>query len=202
MKKPFSSAIGSVLNRNEPVFLPVILGTNRSGRVSEFAARFILSTLKQREDSSTELIDVADFDFPQDDYGTSLKDRFPKYVDTVTRADGFIIVAPEYNHGYSGRLKTVLDLLLPEYRHKAVGIVSVSSSVWGGVRMIENLLPVLRELGMVSSRIDVQFPSAGGAFLPNGQPKDPAYLERTKKFLDETIWLAKSLRWGRKNVSS
>lgn len=38
----------------------------------------------------------------------------------MTRADGLVIVAPEYNHGYPGALKSVLDLLLKEYIHKPV----------------------------------------------------------------------------------
>lgn len=180
-----------------PVFLPVILGTNRKGRLAAHAAHYVLGFLKRRVDATTELIDVADFDFPKDDYGTSTKGLFPAYVDTASRADGFVIVSPEYNHGYSGRLKTLLDVLLPEYNRKAAGIVSVSSGPWGGVRMIENLVPVLRELGLVVSGADLQFPLSGDAFLASGEPRDPNYRERTERFLNELVWLAKALRWGR-----
>lgn len=66
------------------------------------------------------------------------------------QADGIVIVTPEYNRGYPGLLKYVLDTNLKEYIHKAVGICGVSAGGFGGARVIENLLPVLRELGLVT----------------------------------------------------
>jgi len=200
MKTLIKSWVGRAANSDRPVFIPLILGTNRKGRLSADIARFILKILKNRSDATTELIDVAQFDFPTDDYGTSIKNSFPEYADTVSRADGLIIVAPEYNHGYSGRLKTLLDMLYPEYTHKAVGVASVSSGSWGGVRMLENLVPVLRKIGLTPSRIDIQFPNASDFFLPSGEPVDPAYVSRVEKFIDEIVWLSKSLRWGRGNL--
>lgn len=200
MKTLIKSWVSRAANSDRPVFLPLILGTNRKGSLSAAVANFVLETLKRRADATTELIDVAAFDFPKDDYGTSTRDNFPGYTDSVNRADGLIIVAPEYNHGYSGKLKTLLDVLYPEYAHKAVGIVSVSSSPWGGVRMVENLLPVLRELGLAPARFDLQFPNASDAFLASGEPSEPRHIPRTEKFIDEVVWLAKALRWGRGNL--
>ena len=66
------------------------------------------------------------------------------------RADGLVIVAPEYNHGYPGILKHALDTNLKEYIHKPVGLCGVSAGGFGGTRVIESLLPVMRELGMVT----------------------------------------------------
>jgi NAD(P)H-dependent FMN reductase len=77
----------------------------------------------------------------------------------ITKADALVIVSPEYNHGYSGLLKHVLDSCLKEYIHKAVGIVGVSAGPFGGTRVIENLLPVMRELGLVTIFWDVNFSS-------------------------------------------
>src|SRR5437899_1401383 len=54
-----------------------------------------------------------------DDAGEALKDS--QFCATVARADGLIIVAPEYNHSFPGLLKHVLDTNLKEYIHKAVG---------------------------------------------------------------------------------
>ncbi len=135
----------------KPLHITVILGTVRQGRESERVAHFILDILKRHPSVTTELVDVRTFHFPHDGYGRTLKDSFPHYAEAVQRSDGFVIVTPEYNHGYPGTLKTLLDLLLPEYNHRAVGVIGVSSGPWGGVRVIENLLPVLRELGLVTS---------------------------------------------------
>ena len=74
----------------------------------------------------------------------------PMFSATVSRSDGLIIVTPEYNHGYPGLLKHALDMNLKEYIHKAVGICGVSAGPSGGARVTEALLPVMRELGLVT----------------------------------------------------
>ena len=84
------------------------------------------------------------------------------------RADAFIIVAPEYNHGYPGLLKHVLDTNLKEYIHKAVGICGVSAGRFGGTRVIQNLLPVMRELGLVTIFWDGNFSGVQKLFDADG----------------------------------
>ena len=70
----------------------------------------------------------------------------------ASSAQGYIIVSPEYNHGYPGELKLMLDQAYKEYAHKPVGIVGVSSSVLGGARMVEQLRLVSIELSMIPVR--------------------------------------------------
>jgi NAD(P)H-dependent FMN reductase len=91
-----------------PLFIPVILGTSRQGRQSEYVAKFIVEQISQRTDVTTELIDIRTIAIATDDAGESLKD--PQFSATMAQADGLIIVVPEYNHGYPGLLKHVLDL--------------------------------------------------------------------------------------------
>ena len=110
---------------DRPLFLPVILGTSRRGRKTEYAARFVLEQTKKRADVETELIDVCKLPLKLDDAGEQMKD--PKFSATIERSDGLIIVTPEYNHGYPGLLKHALDMNLEEYIHKAVGICGVSA---------------------------------------------------------------------------
>ena len=87
------------------VFLPILLGTNRKLRRSVHVARWLHGAMSARPDIETELFDVAEFSLPQGDYGTDIKDQFPAWRDTIIRADGLVIVTPEYNHGYPGALK-------------------------------------------------------------------------------------------------
>jgi NAD(P)H-dependent FMN reductase len=117
----------------------------------------------------------------------------------MNRADGLVVVAPEYNRGYPGLLKHVLDTNLHEYIHKAVGVVGVSSGIFGGARVIENLLPVLRELGFVTIFWDVNFNNVRTRFDESGALVDDSFLA-VDKFLDELIWMAETLRYGRENV--
>ncbi len=183
-----------------PLFIPVILGTSRKGRASENVAKFLFSEVQKREGVETEFIDLCDLRLAIDDAGEALKD--PKFSEQMMRADGLVIVSPEYNHGYPGMLKHVLDTNLKEYIHKAVGVCGVSAGGFGGTRVIQGLLPVLRELGLVTIFWDGNFSGAQGLFDETGEIKDRATHEkRIDKFLGELIWMSKVLRYGRESVS-
>jgi NAD(P)H-dependent FMN reductase len=181
------------------LFIPLILGTARQGRESEHAARFVFEQIKKRAGVQTELIDVRTLPMKLDDAGEQMKD--PTFSATIARCDGLIIVTPEYNHGYPGLLKHALDMNLKEYIHKAVGICGVSAGPLGGARVIENLLPVMRELGLVVIFEDVNFGRVGKLFAEDGSLLDDNYISRVDKFLNELIWIARVLRHGRENIA-
>jgi NAD(P)H-dependent FMN reductase len=187
------------MNEARPLSIPVILGTTRKGRMSVHAARFVFGQLQNREGITSELIDIRDLNLPIDDAGEAVKD--PRFSVAMERADAIVIVSPEYNHSFPGLLKHVLDSCLKEYIHKAAGIVGVSAGVFGGARVIENFQPVLRELGLVSIFWDVNFGTVQNAFDSSGLLLDQAYVRRADKFLNELIWMAKVLRYGRENIS-
>src|SRR3954470_804622 len=151
---------------DNPLFLPVLLGTPRQGRESEHAAKLVYQQTKKRAGIETELIDVRTLPMKLDDAGEQMKD--PKFSATIQRCDALIIVTPEYNHGYPGLLKHALDMNLEEYIHKAVGICGVSVGLFGGARVIEGLLPVMRELGAVTIFADVNFAKVGSLFDERG----------------------------------
>ncbi len=184
---------------DKPLFIPVILGTTRQGRASENVAKFVLGELAKCEAVETELIDLRDLKFTADDAGEAIKDA--RFSETCARADGLVLVVPEYNHGYPGLLKHALDTNLKEYIHKAAGICGVSAGGFGGTRMIQNLLPVLRELGLVTIFWDGNFSSAQKLFDADGTILDNAYVKRIDQFLKELIWMSKVLRYGRENVA-
>jgi NAD(P)H-dependent FMN reductase len=180
-------------------FIPVILGTVRQGRMSLAVARLVASELSRRPGIETELIDVARIPLRVDDAGEATKDA--AFASRMNLADALVLVSPEYNHGYSGLLKHVLDSCLKEYVHKAVGVVGVSAGPFGGTRGIQDLLPVLRELGLVSIFWDVNFSSVQSLFDELGALRDQAYLARIDKFLKELIWMARTLRHGRERIA-
>jgi NAD(P)H-dependent FMN reductase len=184
------------------LFIPLVLGTNRKDRVSEKVARWLHSQIQDREDMETAFFDVRDFALPRDDYGTGIAHMFPEWRDAIVRADGLVIVTPEYNHGYPGILKSVLDLLLKEYIHKAVAFASVSAGPWGGTRVIEAMVPMVRELGLAVTFTDLNFPKAASKFDEDGKLIDLAYEKRAAGFLDELAWMSRTLRWGRENLPS
>ena len=182
-----------------PVFLPVIIGTPRQGRLTEPAANFVFGEVSKRGDIETELIDIRKIPIRMDNAGEALKNS--RFSATVARSDGLILVVPEYNHSFPGLLKHVLDTNLEEYVHKAVGVCGVSAGPFGGARMIESLIPVLRELGLVAIFWDVYFGTAGKLFDPaTGKITDSAYVGRLEKFLNELVWMARALRYARENI--
>lgn len=186
----------------EQLRIPVLLGTNRKERQSVYPARWLVSEMEKRPEIQTRLFDVAEFHFPYDDYGQGLKNSFPEWRDAMIQADGLVIVTPEYNHGYPGALKAVLDLLLPEYIHKAVAFVGTSAGPWGGTRVIEAMVPMCRELGLAVCFTDLNFPFVQKTFDADGKLLDHAFDKRVADFLDELIWMSRVLKWGRANVPS
>src|SRR5438552_9675718 len=183
----------------QPLFIPVILGTARKGRRSENAARFVFEETKKRAGVETEFVDICKIPMRLDDAGEQMKN--PAFSDLVRRADGLILVVPEYNHGYPGLLKHALDMNLKEYIHKAVGICGVSAGPMGGSRVIESLLPVMRELGLVTIFEDVNFGKIGMLFDERGKLLDENFVRRVDAFLNELIWMCRVLRHGRENIA-
>jgi len=186
----------------DELWLPVLLGTNRKERKSVHVANWLVGEMSKRPEIQTRLFDVKDFALPGDDYGSGIKDRFPEWRDSIIKADGLVVISPEYNHGYPGILKSVLDLLLKEYIHKSVAFVGVSAGPWGGTRVIEAMVPMVRELGLVATFTDLNFPFVQNLFDQNGTLLDNAYAKRVAAFLDELIWMSRVLKWGRENLPS
>ena len=187
------------MTQSRPLNIPVILGTARKGRMSEHAARFMVAQIEKRNGVKTDLIDISKLPMPVDDAGEGIKD--PLFSEKIAMADGLVIVTPEYNHSFPGLLKHILDSCLKEYIHKAAGIVGVSAGPFGGVRAIQDFLPVIRELGLVNIFWDVNFGNVSKVFDESGKLLDEAFEARADKFLNELVWMAKTLRYGRDNIA-
>ncbi|MDD4652708.1 MAG: NAD(P)H-dependent oxidoreductase [Methanothrix sp.] len=174
------------------MYIPIILGTGREGRMSEKAARFMLQKTIEAGIES-EIIDVRDYRLPATD-NTEKSLLAGKLAQKASRADGFIIVSPEYNHGYPGELKMLLDMLFSQYAHKPVGICGVSSGAWGGTRMVEQLRQVCLGLRMVPTSQAVHFPKIQELFDESGTLKGKSQHDQAKKLLDELTLYAKALK--------
>jgi NAD(P)H-dependent FMN reductase len=179
------------------MFIPVILGTARKGRQSEKVANFVLEETKKAGFDST-LIDVRDFRIDATDK-SQVSPQAKKLIPMIEKADAFIIVSPEYNHGYPGELKMMLDMLYQQYARKPVGFCAVSAGGLGGSRVVEQLRQVVVELHMVSIREALYFPVVQDLFDEGGKLKSPdSYKDRLKSFFDELAWYADALKSARK----
>ena len=101
-----------------------------------------------------------------------------------------------------GSLKRMLDSELKNYVHKPVAFAGVSSGRWGGVRAIESLVAPVREMGLVATFADMQFPNVQDLFDDEGRLLDENYREYVKAAWVELIWMAKVMQHGRQNIAS
>src|SRR5438552_1986448 len=187
------------MNEVRALNIPVILGTSRKGRASVHAATLVADLLNRRAGVCSHVIDIAALPLPVDDAGEAIKQA--AYSEAITAADGLVIVAPEYNHSFPGLLKHMLDSCLNEYIHKAVGLVGVSAGPFAGIRVVQSLLPVMRELGLVTIFWDINIGQVGKVFAEDGRLLDDAFVRRSDRFIRELIWMSKVLRHGREHVT-
>ena len=141
--------------------VPVILGTAREGRQSEKVAHAIMDVFEEREDIVAQLIDARVYSHGRTIPSWEENDTIHPWRQVMAEADAFLIVTPEYNHGYPGELKMLLDQGFDAYAGKPVVVCGVSSGQLGGARVVENLLPVLRELGMITSQYSLYVSNVG-----------------------------------------
>lgn len=184
----------------ERLYIPILVGTVRPGRKTIYAAQLVEEVGRECNELEVELVDPKNFNFPLDGNSEEVKD--PRYTEITARADGFFIVTPEYNHSFPGSLKRMLDSELKNYIHKPVALAGVSAGQWGGIRAVEALVGVVRELGMVATFSDVQFPRIGELFDEQGKLTDERYRQHVRGAFEELIWMAQVLRDGRKTVPS
>lgn len=172
------------------LFLPVILGTARPGRRSEAVARNVVDVIRRRG-LVAELVDVADY--PLTGTGADPTSSLGQYASIMNAADGLVIVAPEYNHGYPGELKLLLDSQHDTYARKPVGFVSVSAGLMGGARMIEQLRLVSTALRMVPVSPAVHVSEVGGALDDQGGFSSSSLQAVLDEMLNEVEWFARAL---------
>jgi NAD(P)H-dependent FMN reductase len=172
--------------------ITVFLGSVRRERQGHKVAEWVADRLKQRG-HTVHLIDP----LRHPDL-LSLTDRFKtkpepaqdfKQVQSwVAGSDGYVAVTPEYNHGYSGALKSALDCFLEEYFFKPFAIVSYSGGRMGGIRAAEQLRCVCAELGAPAIPTSLAVGRVQELFDGQGRLQDPDYDRRLGEMLDEFDW--------------
>jgi NAD(P)H-dependent FMN reductase len=188
--------------------IKVIIGSTRPNRFSEKPAHWIYEESQKREGVAAELLDLRDYPMPFFDQpmppsmsgGKYANDVVQTWAGKIQDGDAFIIVTPEYNHGYPAVLKNALDSIFQEWNKKPVGFVSYGSAA--GARSIEQLRQVVIELQMIPIRNAIHIPSDVYRMVMNEKMpvkpelfktlREPA--DRVQLFLNELIWLSSALK--------
>lgn len=182
--------------------IAVLYGSVRETRVGIRLARFVDGALRRRGHRTT-LVDAAKQRLPLLDkmYKEYPRGRAPApleaLAETYRRADAFVIVSGEYNHGIPPALSNLLDHFLEEYFFRPSAIVCYSAGAYGGVRAAMALRMTLAELGMSSIPSLLPVPRVQDAFTPDSVPTDPHFESRCERFFQELEWYAEALKTAR-----
>jgi NAD(P)H-dependent FMN reductase len=189
------------------MLIQVINSTTREGRFSERVAHWVTQHLHARQDIETELLDLREHPLPFFDAPPPAKaprdyanDEVARLGRTIDRADGYIILTAEYNHGYPAVLKNAMDWTFPEWVRKPVAFIGWGNV--GGARAIEQLRQVAVEFEMAPLRHAVHIlPDVIIAARQSAEADDItafAGLEpRLKLLADDLTWWATTLHTAR-----
>jgi NAD(P)H-dependent FMN reductase len=182
--------------------IAVLLGSVRRDRMGSRASRLVLRELERRGHGVIQ-VDPLELQLPLLDrmYKEHPKGEAPEPLERLAekyrRADGFLVVSGEYNHGIPPALKNLLDHFLEEYFWRPSGIVCYSAGGFGGVRAAMQLRMTLAELGMSSVPSLLPIPRIAQAIDEEGFAIEPQVDRSANRFLDEFLWYAAALKQAR-----
>jgi NAD(P)H-dependent FMN reductase len=173
--------------------ISIISSSIREGRKSHNVALYFQNYLTENELATVEMIDLKACNFPIFE-GTlkTLKnpaDNIFEFAEKIKSSDGIIIVTPEYNGGYPASLKNAIDLLYDEWKHKPIGIATVSSGPFGGSQALLALQFVLWKMKAWTIPALFSVPNVEKAYEANGNALDkPASDKLAEVFIKELLW--------------
>ena len=147
---------------------------------------------------SADIADLNEYHFPVFDerliYQKNPTPQMLEISDRVKKADGVIIVTPEYNGGYPASLKNVVDLLYDEWHHKPIAISTASNGVFGGSQVITSIQFSLWKIRALTVTAQFPVPNAHKAFDEDGTPVDAETVnKRAAGFVNELLWFIKAV---------
>lgn len=174
--------------------ISIISASVRIARNSHRLALYFQEYIRQNNLVEVEILDLNAYNFPVFDerlqYMKEPDAKVLEWSEKIKTSDGIIIVTPEYNGGYPASLKNAVDVLYPEWKRKPVAIASASNGPFGGAQVNTSLAFSLWKIGVLLVPSLYPVPKVQEAFYENGVPVDKeASDKRTKKFMDELLWL-------------
>jgi NAD(P)H-dependent FMN reductase len=158
--------------------LKVIIASTRPMRKGPIVADWFLKIAKQHSSFDIEVLDLKEINLPF--LNEAEHPRLQKYAHehtkqwskTISEADAFVIITPEYNFGYPATIKNALDYLTIEWSDKPMCFVSYGG-VSAGTRAVQELKSPVTTLGMMPlpQAVNIpffnQFINSEGAFEAN-----------------------------------
>jgi NAD(P)H-dependent FMN reductase len=184
-------------NSADPIRVAIIIGSTRVGRLGPRVAGWFGELAEERDDLVVDIIDLLDEGLPPR-LSAEERDAIAAYLDKLEAADAFVVVTPEYNHGYPAPLKQAIDLARSQWHAKPVGFVSYGG-LSGGLRAVEQLRQVFAEVHATTVRDVVSLHSPWGLFDGDDDQLDAIGASLAAKvLLDRLTWWAEALRSARR----
>lgn len=174
----------------------IISGSPRENSITKRAALYLQKMLK--ENHEIVFVDLHKFDLPpmQTVYSSDEKTplQFQDLRKKMIAADAFIFVTPEYNGGYSPAFKNLLDhFTKTTYARKAIGIVTASDGLFGGMRAAMQMQQLVCALFGIPCPQMLIIPQVDKKFDVDGNLVDESFTRNIDNFLSEYLWLAEAL---------
>lgn len=173
--------------------IPIISSSVREGRKSHYVSLYFQHYLTDNQLATTEMIDLKYYGFPI--FENTLKTLSDPsegvlcFAKKIKSSDGIIIVTPEYNGGYPASLKNAIDLLYDEWKHKPVGIATVSSGPFGGSQALVSLQFTLWKMKAWTIPAMFSVPYVDKAYDATGTALDRATSDTlAAAFIKELLW--------------
>jgi len=190
--------------------ISVLLGSVRSERMGDRAAKWVIAQLKARGHEAV-LVDAAALDLPLLDKMwkeiktdppaeyAELHRKLAPLAELYARTDGYVIVSGEYNHSIPPALTNLIDYFLEEYGFRPSAIVCYSAGSYGGVRAAMQLRALLPEVGLPTIPSLQPIPSVGKSLSAAGVALTQELAEKSGKFFDEFDWYMRAFKAERAN---
>lgn len=169
----------------------IFSGTARKDNYTQYVAQFVKNQLETISKHQVEIVSPDSIGLKVED--ETNKSNYSLLTKKITDADGFVIVAPEYNHSFPGSLKLLLDLHFNEYYRKPVMLVGVSAGPFGGTRVVEQLVTVTKAYGMVHLKSDFLVSNVAQEIVDGTVADVEKWASRLSPVVDELNWYLEKL---------
>ncbi len=136
--------------------LQIITGSVRKEALGNSVAKWAMNVVGKIEHIDAELLDLRAYNLL---LSLEHNNDTAKWNEKIAQADAYILITPEYNHGYPAALKNALDHS-KAWDGKPVLLMGYSVGSAAGIRAVEQLRPVVSELGMIQLKHALQIPAA------------------------------------------
>lgn len=183
--------------------LPILYGSVRAGRRSIWVANYVAGRLAQRPGVLTRLWDPVSLPFGnlvlREWEMTERPPAVDEFVNAMARADGFVIVTPEYNYGIPGTLKNLIDHLFDEWHRKPFGFIT-AGGISGGLRAQDQLRQVISAVRAITIPTSIPVQRIEETWDENGPKADRSdWDSRFDRFFSELEWYAHALKAARED---